>query len=239
MLVVRDLRLPPPRALRVRRLRATVAAAARRCRSSGASAAASRRWISLGPVSHPAVGVHEARAGDRARALLPSHAAPGGAAAASTPIPAARPAGVPRRADPRAARPRHRRRARDRRLHDAAPAAGSGCAGSLMLGAVGRRRGAAPLGPPQGLPAAAHPHLPRPRDGPARRRLPRHPVEDRDRLRGCSGARASCTARRTSSTSFPSSTPTSSSRCSPRSGASSARCVLIGALPGAACCAAS
>ena len=61
---------------------------------------------------------------------------------------------------------------------------------------------------------------------PARLRLPGHPVAHRGRLGRASPARATSRARRRSSSSCPRSTPTSPSRCSPRSGASSA----------AACC---
>ena len=65
------------------------------------------------------------------------------------------------------------------------PACGCDAAGrrSRWSRARHRRRRSAALDAPEAVPAAAHPHLPRSRGRPARRRLPRHPVEDRDRLR--------------------------------------------------------
>ena len=130
-----------------------------------------------------AVGDDEARAHRRAGALLPPHHAARGPAD-SRPRDARAPVAAAGRAHPGAARPRHGRRVllrgrehgrarRPERAHLRHPRRrrAVGAAGAAVLGRA-----------PEAVPAEAHRDLPQPRARSARRRLPRHPVEDRDRL---------------------------------------------------------
>ncbi len=75
---------------------------------------------------------------------------------------------------------------------------------------AGRRGHARALARHARLPAQAGPDAAGPGERPAGRGLPHHPVEDRDRLRAASSARAGSTAPRASWSSCRSGTPTSS-----------------------------
>ena len=87
--------------------------------------------------------------------------------------------------------------------------------GALAAAGRGRRRA-------QAVPEEPPDRLPPPRPGPARLDLQRQPVDHRGRLRRRRAAAASPARRRRTSTSCPSTRPTSRSRRSPSSAASSA-----------------
>ena len=227
-------RLPPRRRVAVR-LRA--ARRRWRCWRSASTVQGGQRWINLGAVPVPAVGVRQAaadhRAG-RADGALPRLAGPRPADADGDRLHGrARAAGVPRaglryRAGLRRDHVRHAVRAR--RPVAALRLAGLGrccrhAAHGLLDPARRRRRGAAalPEGPPDLVPA--------PRPGRhAGRRVPPDPVARSRSGRAASPEAASRARPRPGSTTCPSMRPTSSSRWSARSAGSSGAAWLLGAL---------